>query len=266
MRGSVRGVERALAAWQARPADDHAMLLMDFDGTLAEFNIDPSAVRLSEGRQILLQSLAARADITLAIVTGRRIADVRERAGAGSAAFYAGLHGREIDGPGLRFTHNAAALAAPTIGVLAKELEDATRALPGVTIEDKGFSVVLHLRAASKADRLHAHTRFRALAEPYLNDGILREQPGDEMIELLPNIDWTKGDAVRCILRHVEAQRKQPVWPVYVGDDATDEDAFEAIGDGGLTIGVSNRPAGASFRVADPAAVEHFLRAILATD
>jgi trehalose-phosphatase len=71
---------------------------------------------------------------------------------------------------------------------------------------------------------------------------------------------------VRCILRHVETQRKQAVWPVYIGDDATDEDAFEAIGDGGLTVGVSNRTTGASFHVPDTAAVEHFLRAILATD
>jgi trehalose-phosphatase len=262
----VRGLEQALAAWQVRPADAHDLVMMDFDGTLAEFNVNPAAVRLPPARQILLQSIAARADMTLALVSGRRIDDVRERTGAGSSAFYAGLHGLEIEGPGLRFMHNAASLAAPTIGVLQKEMHDATRGLPGVFIEDKGLSVVLHVRGASKADRLHAMTRVRALAEPYLNDGVLRVQPGDEMLELLPNIDWAKGDAVTCILRHVKSQRKQPVWPVYIGDDATDEDAFEAIGDSGLTIGVSNRPAGAGFRVPDPAAVEHFLRAILATE
>ena len=86
------------------------------------------------------------------------------------------------------------------------------------------------------------------------------------MTELLPNIDWAKGDAVRCILRHVETQHKQPVWPVYIGDDATDEDAFEEIGDSGLTIAVSNRPAGASLRLADPTSVEQLLKLILATD
>jgi trehalose-phosphatase len=253
-----------MAAWQTRPPDAHVLLLMDFDGTLAEFNVNPAAVRLSETRQALLQSITARSDITLGIVSGRRIADLRERTGAGSAAFYAGVHGLEIEGPGLRFMHSAASLASPTIGVLEKELRDATRGLPGVFIEDKGLSVVLHVRGASMPDRMHAATRFRAVAKPYLNDGVLRVQPGDEMIELLPNIDWTKGDAVQCILRHVETQLKGPVWPVYIGDDATDEDAFEAIDDGGLTIGVSNRPIGASFRIADPAAVEQFLRQISA--
>jgi trehalose-phosphatase len=262
----VRGAEAALAAWQARPADRHALLFLDFDGTLAEFSVDPAAVRLTPSRQALLQSIGARADLSLGIVTGRRITDVRERSGAGPAVFYAGLHGLEIDGPGLRFVHNAASLAAPTLGVLEKELKAAIQGLPGVFVEDKGLSLVLHTRGASRADCLHANTRVEALAGPYLIDGVLRVQRGDAMMELLPNIDWTKGDAVRCILNHVEAQRKEPIWPVYIGDDATDEDAFEAIGDGGLTIAVSHRPAGGSFRLPDPAAVEKFLRQISAVE
>jgi trehalose-phosphatase len=262
----VRGVEAALAAWHGRPRDRHAVLLLDFDGTLAEFEDDPAAVRLAPSRQALLQAMAARPDLTLGIITGRRIEDVRDRCGAGSSVFYAGLHGLEIEGPGLRFTHATATVAGPTIGVLKDELREATQAMPGVLIEDKGLSVVLHVRAASDADRLHARRRLGALAEPYVNQGVLRLQPGDQIVELLPNIDWNKGDAVRSILTHVAAQRKQRVWPVYVGDDATDEDAFEAIGTGGLTIAVTTRPAGASHRLPDPAAVEQFLRQISAVD
>ncbi len=85
------------------------------------------------------------------------------------------------------------------------------------------------------------------------------------MFELLPNVDWAKGDAVRAIIRHVEAETREPVWPVYIGDDATDEDAFEEVGTNGLTIAVGKRPAAALFQIDDPAAVECFLRAILAT-
>ncbi len=65
------------------------------------------------------------------------------------------------------------------------------------------------MRGASKADRLHATTRFNALAEPFLSEGTLRLQPGDEMLELLPNIDWAKGDAVRAIIHHVEAAAEE---------------------------------------------------------
>ena len=76
-------------------------------------------------------------------------------------------------------------------------------------VEDKTYSVVLHLRGASTADRLHAITRFNALAEPLLSEGTVRLQPGDQVLELLPNVDWAKGDAVRAIMRHVEADTRE---------------------------------------------------------
>src|SRR5215216_467992 len=153
MRGSVRGVERVFAAWQARPHDARPIILMDFDGTLAEFNLDPAAVTLPPSRQIVLQTLGKRADLSAGIISGRRVSDLRERVPASPSVFFAGLHGLEIDGPGLRFAHHAMALAAPGISLLTKDLRRAVKPLPGVFVEDKTFSVVLHVRGASKADR-----------------------------------------------------------------------------------------------------------------
>ena len=266
MRGSVRGVERVVAAWQARPHDARPIILMDFDGTLAEFNVDPSAVTLPPSRQILLQTLAKRSDLSAGIISGRRISDLRDRVPTAPSMFYGGLHGLEIEGPGLRFAHSSVALAAPGISLLSKDLRRAVKPLPGVFVEDKTYSIVLHVRGASKADRLHAITRFNALSEPFLSEGTVRLQPGDNVLELLPNVDWAKGDAVRAIMRHIEAETKETVWPVYIGDDETDEDAFEEIGTNGLTIAVGKRQGGASFQIDDPVAVECFLKAILATE
>jgi trehalose-6-phosphatase len=53
---------------------------------------------------------------------------------------------------------------------------------------------------------------------------------------------------------------------VYVGDDQTDEDAFDEIGANGLTIAVGKKPSSAAFAIDDPAAVECLLKAILATE
>jgi trehalose-phosphatase len=262
----VRGVERAVAAWQSRPHDARPIILLDFDGTLAEFKVDPTTVSLPLARQILLQTLSQRADLSAGIVSGRRIADLRERIPADPSLFFAGLHGLEIEGPGFRFAHNAVSLAAPAVNLLARDLRRAVRPLPGVFVEDKTYSVVLHVRGASKADQLHASTRFHALAQPFLSEGTLRLQPGDHILELLPNVDWAKGDAVRAIIRHVETETRETVWPVYIGDDATDEDAFEEIGSNGLTIAVSRRRLGAAFELDDPHSVECFLRSILATE
>src|SRR5688572_31986747 len=99
MRGFVRGVERVVAAWQARPHDARPLVLLDFDGTLAEFNPDPAAVTLPPSRQILLQTLGRRADLSAGLVSGRRVADLRARVPSGTHLGLAGLHGREIAGP-----------------------------------------------------------------------------------------------------------------------------------------------------------------------
>lgn len=266
MRGFVRGTERAFAAWQARPHDARPIVLMDFDGTLAEFQPDPSAVTLPPSRQILLQTLGKRADLSAGIISGRRLTDVRERVPPAPSMFFAGLHGLEIDGPGLHFAHHAVALAAPGLSLLAKDLRRAVKPLPGVIVEDNIYSLVLHVRGASTADRLHAMTRFNALSEPFLSEGTVRLQSSDHVLELLPNVDWAKGDAVRAIMRHIESDAKETVWPVYIGDADTDEDAFEEIGVNGLTIAVGKRSAAAAFQIDDPAAVECLLRAILATE
>jgi trehalose-phosphatase len=266
MRGSVRGVERVIAAWQARPHDAHPLVLLDFDGTLAEFGVDPTTITLTPSRQILLQTLGRRTDLSAGLVSGRRIADLRDRVPSANRLFLAGLHGLEIVGPGIHFAHHAVALAAPGLSLLSKELRRAVKPLHGVFVEDKTYSIVMHVRGASTADRVHAITRFNALAEPLLSEGTVRLQPGDQVFELLPNVDWAKGDAVRAIIRQVETDTKETVWPVYIGDDATDEDAFEEIGTNGLTIAVGKRPAQASFQIDNPAAVECFLRAILATE
>src|SRR5687768_1537139 len=266
MRGSVRGVERVVAAWQARPHDARPIILMDFDGTLAEFNVDPSAVTLPPSRQILLQTLAKRSDLSAGIISGRRISDLRDRVPTAPSMFYGGLHGLEIEGPGLRFAHSSVALAAPGISQLSKDLRRAAKPLPVVFVEDNTPSIVLHVRGPSNPDRLPAITRFYPLPEPFLSEGTVRLQPGDNVLELLPNVDWAKGDAVRAIMRHIEAETKETVWPVYIGDDETDEDAFEEIGTNGLTIAVGKRQGGASFQIDDPVAVECFLKAILATE
>ncbi|MEW6118428.1 MAG: trehalose-phosphatase [Nitrospirota bacterium] len=57
---------------------------------------------------------------------------------------------------------------------------------------------------------------------------------GKKVLELLPDIMWDKGSAVLWILRRLEDVHL----PVYVGDDVTDENAFRAIGNKGITIRV----------------------------
>jgi trehalose 6-phosphate phosphatase len=61
--------------------------------------------------------------------------------------------------------------------------------------------------------------------------------------------------------------RSGGIRPIYIGDDRTDEDALRALEQRGIGILVSeqSQPTAASYSLKDPAEVEAFLRALIAT-
>jgi alpha,alpha-trehalase len=145
--------------------------------------------------------------------------------------------------------------------VLARALAAHLSALDGVRLENKDLSVAVHTRLASSGSRATARRVIERVVGPHVERRTFRMLPGSAVIEILPDIAWTKGHAVRWIRADVE-RRHGPVWPVYLGDDLTDEDAFAAIGADGLTIVVGDRESAASMRLAGPPAVEAWLRGL----
>ena len=253
-----------VAAEIAADLERPVLLLTDFDGTLCEFQADPAAVFLSERRRAALSALAARADMSVGVVSGRRAADVRRRTALDGPVYYAGLHGMEINGPDTGFEVPDLALRRDLLQGIAGAVAEAIAPLPGAFIENKDLSVALHVRAAAPADRERAERAFWSLATPALDAGTVRLQRGECVFELLPDITWNKGDAVRWIEADAALRHGAAVRPVYLGDDRTDEHAFEAIGDRGVTVIVGRRPSRAGRRLPDPAAVERLLVRLVA--
>lgn len=66
----------------------------------------------------------------------------------------------------------------------------------------------------------------------------LRKTGGKKIFELRPNIDWDKGKAVEWLLLALNL-KTEDVLPVYLGDDLTDFDAFDALRGTGLSCLVS---------------------------
>jgi trehalose 6-phosphate phosphatase len=93
----------------------------------------------------------------------------------------------------------------------------------------------------------------------------LRKGYGKKVFELQPRLDWHKGKAVLWLLRVLELDGPE-VLPLYIGDDLTDEDAFRALGDRGLSIIVEegSRPTAASYVLKHPEEVRSFLRHLIA--
>ncbi len=91
----------------------------------------------------------------------------------------------------------------------------------------------------------------------------LRKGWGKKVFELQPRIDWHKGKAVRWLLDALGRNRPD-VLPLYIGDDVTDEDAFRALAERGITIVVSETPrcSAARYVMQDTAQVQTFLRGL----
>jgi trehalose 6-phosphate phosphatase len=232
----IEEVQRAIAA---RPRDRWLVWLTDYDGTLADFHPDPATAYMSARTAALVRRLAERTDLSFGVVSGRRVADLRQRTGLPASAYVAGLHGMEIDVRGRRWEHPALNGARERLGELREQLTHLAARVPGMLIEDKEASIAVHVRAcATPADRSRGLACADQCAAPLVAAGRVRRLPGSMAVEFLPRAACDKGDAVRWIAADVEATAHPRPWVVFVGDDLTDEDAFSAIDDGvGVVVG-----------------------------
>ena len=230
----------------------------DFDGTLSEIVEDPDSARLVDGAADALTSLSAACPV--AILSGRDLADVRERIGL-PGLWYAGSHGFELTGPdGTHHQNPDAAASIPVLAGAAADLADQLGHIPGVVVEHKRFGVAVHYRNA-------ARDRVGEVAAAVRTEGqrtALRVTTGREVIELRPNIDWDKGKTLRWVLDHIrDNEGAGQLLPIYLGDDITDEDAFDAVDDDGIAILVrhsddGDRATAAHYALDDPERVREF--------
>ncbi len=230
------------------------LLCLDFDGTLAEIAEDPTAVEPTAECRRALDALTDREDVRIAVISGRELADVRERVGL-DGIYYAGNHGLEVYENGETMVHPVAEDHRETVRAVCAELRDRLADEEGCHVEDKGVTATVHHRLASDDRTTHVRALVRSTVED-VADGDLRLTPAKSAIELRPDLDYGKGDAVRKFREQVP----RDYLPMYVGDDSTDESAFAAVAEDGIGVHVgSGEDTAATFRVPDPSGVATFL-------
>lgn len=234
-------------------------VFLDYDGTLTPIVSHPGKALLSDSMRETLQALATRTSV--AILSGRDLDDVRQRVNI-AAIVYAGSHGFDIAGPG-GLRKQVAAEFLPKLDMVEKELGKKLAGVPGAHLERKRFSIAAHYRNVKESD---VPKLERAVSEAAARHPELRTIAGKKVYELQPNIDWDKGRALMWLLESLRFDQ-QEMFPIYIGDDVTDEDAFRAVHHRGAGIVVSEepRPTAASYSLKDPKEVERFLRKLVAT-
>jgi trehalose 6-phosphate phosphatase len=213
-----------VAAWaDAWRRTGRLVLLLDFDGTLAPIVDRPELAAMPDDTRRALERLMAMPRVEVAVVSGRGLADVRERAAIPGIA-YAGNHGMEIHGPGVDRIHPEAAAARPVLERAAAGLETAIAAIPGAFVEDKELTLSVHFRLAPRERLGELHEIIHRVVDPLPGVHVTE---GKQVIEVRPNVDWNKGKAVLFLLDQMRPPSGAPV--LYLGDDRTDEDAFRAL-------------------------------------
>ena len=213
-------------------------LFLDLDGTLAPIAGHPRDVGPDPRRTALLERLETQLEGRLAIISGRTLEDI-DRILEGRVAAVAGVHGlvrRHANG------RLVEAQAHPRMARAADGLAAFAARDPGLMVEDKGLSVALHFRRAS-----HLAEPARACVRALAMQTGLTLQEGDMVAELRTPGDG-KGDSVRAFMA---GPPFAGATPVFVGDDATDEDGFlaaQALGGAGVCVG-ARRPTAARFRL-----------------
>ena len=241
-------------AFVARRRGSRLVVLSDFDGTLAEFDLDPTHPRIRSDAFAALVALSSLTHVTLGLVSGRRVADLARRVPLGSEVYMAGLHGLEIAVGDRRWQHEAVVPAQSAAQALELRLTTVVSQTEGARLESKGPAVAVHVRGVGRDSRAAVLEAADQAAAPWLASHILKRIVGADVHEYLPAAAWTKGDAVRWIVHDVERLSGQPAWVAYFGDDLTDEDAFRAVDDG-VSVVVGRRASAARYRLESTADV-----------
>lgn len=243
------GLRAALAGFAAQP---RVLVALDFDGVLAPIVEEPSAARALPASAQALRALAAADGVTLALVSGRALADLRAVADPPAEAVLVASHGAEVAG--------APPVAVPrdVLDRVVAGLEAVAAEHPGTAVEHKPAAAVLHTR---RADRDVAARATDAALEAVAAVEGAHVMQGKEVVEVSV-VRADKGTAVLALTDRLGVDAV-----LYAGDDVTDENAFTALarrgGEHDVTVKVGEGGTAARWRVAGPADVPALLSVIL---
>ncbi|MDD5681163.1 MAG: trehalose-phosphatase, partial [Candidatus Omnitrophica bacterium] len=219
------------------------LLLCDYDGTLTAIVDSPEMANLTDETRKLLTGLAHKQGVSVAIVSGRALMDIKERVGIGRV-IYAGNHGFEIAGPEVEFIHPLTEEFSAIIRLMGAVLKKTMSSIKGVIIEDKGMTLSVHYRLVNQDQVSTVNTMFENAVGTVRKLGKIKTTSGKKVHEVRPAISWNKGNAVQLIFDRVShSHKKGEVLPIYLGDDLTDEDAFKTINElNGISILIGEPP------------------------
>lgn len=228
------------------------LLMLDFDGTLVPIAPTPNQIQIPKDLPDLLLSLQ-KAGHHVVIVSGRRATDIQKRLNHIDIEVI-GLHGLE------GFSENTLP-RHPLLGQALKKIRTLQKKFPKIFIEDKEQILAVHTRGLPEGSQKSAMLATLMLFDALVEESLLFEKnlhilKGHCVVELRPN-EASKALAVQKLM-----DSHPQLYPIYIGDDTTDEEAFPVINLKGTSIrvGAPDIKTAANNRLTDVSAVHRFLK------
>jgi trehalose-phosphatase len=243
------------------------LFLTDFDGTLVPIVEKPELAVLPEVTRKLLQALTSQRNVTVGIISGRSLVDLKEKVKV-DGVIYAGNHGFEIEGPGLSFVNPIVDEIKPFFRIIRQILVLSLKTIKGVLVEDKGITLSVHYRLVDEGKTKDVEKLVERAINSPKSLGLFKVSSGKKVFEVRPAVNWDKGKAIRLIMkRYGKGGKKSGLLPIYLGDDLTDEDGFRVIEKygNGITVyvGESKSISTATYYLISPNEVQDFLVKLL---
>jgi trehalose 6-phosphate phosphatase len=233
-------------------------ILLDVDGSILDLADTPQSVNVPPTLPRTLKQLWRRTKGALAFVSGRRINDLD--------LIFAPLRLPAVGGHGAELRLDAASEAGlsglpPLDPELRRRLHAMAEAVPGLVVEDKGYSLALHYRLApGKGDLV------RNLVEAIcagLSDRPVELLPGKSVLEV-KQTGVDKASGVRALMMQPPFLGRRPI---FVGGDVTDENVFAVMPEfGGIAISVGDSVSNAQYHFDHPSDVRRWLEDLSRND
>lgn len=242
-------------------AAERLWLFLDYDGTLVNFTRTPDIITPNQKVISLLEALAVKNRIRLAIVSGRRMSDLRLLLPV-PGIYMAGTYGIELRTPGgERIQRADYSQIRPYLDRLKPHWEEIIEGRKNFYLEDKGWALALHARFAREAESKQVISNIQhTLDEELITDEfrLIKHRKFVEVSAAIAN----KGKTVSFMLNSFPLPGARLV---YIGDDENDAEAFETIhAFDGVAISVEQyfgyvRSTGGDYVMKSPKAVQRWL-------
>jgi len=240
-------------------------LLLDYDGTLADFAPAPDIIKPDPALISLLSRLVETEKYLTAVISGRSLQNLHELLPM-KGLLLAGTYGLEMEFPdGSLVTNLDYSRVRPIMETLLPKWQALLDGQAGFFLEDKGWSLALHARFAAIEDARRVLDSARGEIDKLSAGTGFAVESRERFLEITP-VEANKRSSVEKILSQYTPTG---ALPIYVGDDLNDEEAFSPIlAAGGVCLRVSRDAVTtrAQYRLTGPSEVRQLLSTLAASE